>query len=158
MNHPGIVNVFEGGREGPLHYVAMELLEVPTLRQRMDALRTAGQRFAGEEVVYVGVTLARALASAHQQLVHGAVRPENIFLLDDGTVKLTDFGTAGLLYVGGPATTGISVGAAPYLAPEQLRGSKDPDHRVDQYATAAVLYEMHAHRRRPGRPVETGHG
>ena len=163
LNHPGIVQVLEGQTEGAVHFVAMELLENPTLRQRMDALAGAGQGFTVDEVVHVGVALTEALGYAHQKMVHGAVKPENIFLGDDGTVTLTDFGMALLRQVRGTKRTGTSLDIAPYLAPEQLRGAQEVDPSADQYATAAVLYEMltgevpagrwkPAHQRRPDTP------
>ena len=142
LNHPGIVQVFEAESEGAAHFVAMELLEGGTLRQRMDALAGAGQGFTVDEVVHVGVALTEALGYAHQKMVHGAVKPENIFLGDDGTVTLTDFGMALLRQVRGTKRTGTSLDIAPYLAPEQLRGAQEVDPSADQYATAAVLYEM----------------
>ena len=142
LTHPGIVNVFGNQRDGELHFITMELLEGMTLRQRMDALSASGQPFSVHEVLHVGVALSDALGYAHQQTVHCRVKPENVFLCIEGTLKLTDFGIGGLLQTARSMSVGVSMRAASYLAPEQLKGSKDIDHRVDQYATAAVVYEM----------------
>ncbi|UCC32340.1 MAG: protein kinase, partial [Phycisphaerales bacterium] len=113
-----------------------------TLRQRMDALSAGGQPFSVHEVLHVGVAVSDALGYAHQRTVHGRVKPENVFLCNDGTLKLTDFGIGGLLQATRSMSVGVSMRAASYLAPEQLKGSKDIDNRADQYATAAVVYEM----------------
>ncbi len=142
LSHPGIVNVFGAQRDGELHFITMELLEGTTLRQRMDALSASGQPFSVHEVLHVGVALSDTLGYAHQHTVHCGVKPENVFLCADGMVMLTDFGIGRLLQATQSMTVGISMRTASYLAPEQLKGSRNIDHRVDQYATAAVLYEM----------------
>ncbi|MHC4697441.1 MAG: bifunctional serine/threonine-protein kinase/formylglycine-generating enzyme family protein [Planctomycetota bacterium] len=141
LDHPGIAGVFEVEKDGQLHFVTMELLEGTTLRQRMDALSVAVQSLSVEQVLQLGVALCDALACAHEQTTHGRVRPENVFLCDGGAVKLMDFGVDGLLHAGQSTMMGVSPDRIPYMAPEQLRAAEDADHRADQYATAAVLYE-----------------
>jgi len=163
LDHPGIARIMESRKEGELHFVVMGLLEGVTLRQKMAELSVTRQPFSVHEVVRVGAALSNALAYAHQHTVHCGVRPENIFLCDDGRVKLTDFGIARAFDVNKLTTIGLSRGTTFYLAPEQLRGAQTIDGRVDQYATAAVLYEMltgqapagrvkPARRRRPDTP------
>ena len=142
LSHPGIVNAFEARREGELLFITMELLEGMTLRQRLDELLSAGRAVPVDEVVQLALALCDALGFAHPHNIHGSVRPENIFLCDNGAVKLTDLGTDHLLRAARHKTFAMPMRAVPYTAPEQLAGSKDIDHRADQYSTAAVLYEM----------------
>ena len=85
--------------------------------------------------------LVRALQFAHRETVHRDVKPENIWLGEDGTVKLMDFGIARLLRPSQFTSTGLALGTAYYMAPEQLRG-QEVDHRADQFALGVVLYEL----------------
>ncbi len=142
LSHPGIAEVFDVGSDGDLHFITMELLKGASLRRRLDAQSSGDRLFPVDEAVHLGIALCDALSYAHQHMVHGGIKPENIMLCDDGTVKLMDFGIARVVDVNQSAMIGISTGATFYLAPEQLKGSTDVDHRADQYAVAAVLYEV----------------
>ncbi len=142
LNHGGIVQVHPLERDGDLRFIPMELHEGTTLRHELTAMRTDGRRFPVAEVVRVGVALCSALAYAHQQMVHRGIKPENILLCDDGAVKLMDFGMTPRRSTEQNGVIGTSVLAAPYLAPEQFSEQSHTDHRTDQYATGAVLYEM----------------
>ena len=142
LNHPGIVRVLDVERDAELDFIVMELLEGVTLRQEMAALSASGQRFSVDEAVHIGHALCDALGYAHQHTCHGGVKPESVFLCDDGTVRLSDFGVNRLSQMSQSSIVGVSVRAVSYMSPEQLKGSKDIDQRADQYSTAAVLYEM----------------
>jgi len=142
INHPGIVDVHAVARDEALLLVTTALPYGTTLRREMDAHAAAGHRFPVDEVVHIAVSLCAALGHAHPRRVHGGVKPENIFLCDDGTVKLADFGIDASIETGASSRIGVSRRQVVYLAPEQLKGAADIDHRADQYATAAVLYEM----------------
>ncbi len=142
LRHADIVRTIGLHRDGELRLVVTEPLEGVTLRQRLDALREGGELFPVGEALRVAVAICSALSYAHQHTVHGGVKPENIFLCDDGDVKLMDFGMTRVCEAGDHAVSGISETAVPFRAPEQLRQTKVIDHRTDQYATAAVTYEM----------------
>ena len=113
-----------------------------TLRQEMDNHSSAGHRFSVDEAVHVGRAICRALDSSGDRLAHGGLNPANVFLRDDGTVKLGAFDPKSPSPTGPAATVGGSGRAIAYIAPEQLTGSTAIDHRADQYSTAAILYEM----------------
>jgi serine/threonine protein kinase len=137
LSHPGIVTLFEACTcdRGP--YLVMELLRGETLEERL-----ARGPLPVAEAVEVGLQVARALAHVHEHgLVHRDVKPGNLFLGDDGRVKLLDLGLAHLL--GSPSSTG---GTPAYVAPEQWRGEQ-VDGRADVFALGAVLFELCTGRR-----------
>jgi len=142
LSHPNIVNVFDVHQEGSLHFLSMELLEGRTLREEIARRRERKRPFRVEEAVKMGEDLCGALAYAHRFTVHRDVKPENVFLCSDGTLKLMDFGIARLLKSSQLTMTGCAMGTAYYMAPEQLTGSREIDGRADQYAVAVVLYEL----------------
>jgi eukaryotic-like serine/threonine-protein kinase len=148
LSHPHIVSIFDTGvHEGQI-FVVMELLDGETLRERV----TNGPLPIRKAIEY-GVQVARGLAAAHDKgLVHRDLKPDNIFLLADGHVKILDFGlarSAGGENAGSGATEtvaaltdpGLVMGTIGYMAPEQVRG-KVVDGRADLFAFGAVLYEM----------------
>jgi len=137
LSHPNIVSVFDVATDGGLHFLTMELLQGRTLREE---LQRRGP-LEVDEVRKIGATLSKALSYAHEFTIHRDVKPENIFVCEDGTLKLMDFGIA----------RDIAVGTAEYMAPEQRVGARDLDHRADQYSLAVVLYELLAGH------VPTGH-
>ena len=145
LHHPGVVTVYDFGREddGAL-YLAMELLRGTNLEIGM---RTLTPR----QVAGIGVQVLEALATAHDEgLIHRDIKPSNVLLLDVAVMsdrtpraKLMDFGVAKTPdSVSTPALTaqGDVVGTAQYMAPEQARGEVGIDHRVDVYAVGAMLY------------------
>jgi tetratricopeptide (TPR) repeat protein/predicted Ser/Thr protein kinase len=142
LAHPNIVRVYDLHEDAGRTFLTMELLHGRSLREEIHQRAQAAQRFTVEEVRHLGGQLCAALQEAHQQTVHRDVKPENIWLGEDGTVKLMDFGIARLLRPSQFTSTGLALGTAYYMAPEQLRGSKDIDHRADQYAVGVVLYEL----------------
>jgi serine/threonine protein kinase len=92
LNHPNIVTVYEIGEDHSIHYIASELIEGETLRERL----THGPMQLNE-VIEVAIQIASALAAAHQTgIVHRDIKPENIMLRPDGYVKVLDFGIAKL--------------------------------------------------------------
>lgn len=147
LNHPAIATVFEFDSERGTDFLVMELLAGVTLAERLFA-----GPLAERDVVEIGVQIAEALESAHEQgVVHRDLKPANIMVSTRGRVKVLDFGLARLLdATGGAASTlapGTSGAAGPmagtlaYMAPEQLVGGA-VDARADLYALGAVLYEM----------------
>ena len=149
LTHPNVVRIYDTGREDGIVWLVMELVEGPNLRDvllRREPLDAVVVGAVGEQV-------ARALAVAHAQgLVHRDIKPGNILIASDGTVKVTDFGIAKALS-GSDATLtnpGTVMGTAAYVAPEQLE-STDVDARADVYALGVVLYEALV-----GRPAFSG--
>ncbi len=145
IEHPGVVEVYDCGREpdGPT-YIAMERLRGETLHAR---LRRAPPSL-GEALAIVR-QLAEALAVAHEaNVVHRDLKPENVFLAEEmGTVriKLVDFGIAKLapeLRGAGTLTGAGLFGTPPYMSPEQCSGTETIDHRTDLYALGCLLHEL----------------
>jgi serine/threonine-protein kinase len=142
LNHPNIVRVFDVGRTDDAAFLVAELLEGETLRQRIDR-----GPLAFDDVLRIGSEIAGGLVAAHAAgLVHRDLKPENIFLTRDAATRILDFGIAKLaqdehVRDGFSTLTGVVLGTAGYLAPEQIRGSAI-DPRADLFALGAVLFEM----------------
>jgi serine/threonine protein kinase len=139
LAHPNIVTVHEVGQDGDRHYIAMEYLEGPSLR---DILRMRGS-LTTREALTVALELSEALGYAHSQgVVHRDVKPDNIHLIvPNDSVKLTDFGIARILSDPAITSTGQVFGTPSYMSPEQIL-SKEVDHRTDIFSVGVVLYEM----------------
>ncbi len=150
LNHPNILTVYEIGEDHSTHYIASELIEGETLRQRL----TRG-RMQLSEAVDVAIQVASALAAAHEAgIVHRDIKPENIMLRPDGYVKVLDFGIAKLAEQEVPATMprdealllvetnlGSILGTVRYMSPEQACGAP-VDKGTDIWSLGVVLYEM----------------
>lgn len=153
LNHPNIVTIYEIGRFEDRQYIATELIEGCTLRDRMAEGATL------PEVLDVAIQVSSALTAAHKAgVVHRDIKPENIMLRPDGYLKVLDFGLAKLTdnerSVAGNDKTGdkrfstaagIVLGTAGYMSPEQCRGQR-VDARTDIFSLGVVLYEMIAGR------------
>jgi Tol biopolymer transport system component len=142
LDHPNIVKVFDVGMSSGRPYLVSELLEGETLRAPIMRGPVAPEKARG-----IACALTSGLMAAHARgLVHRDLKPENIFLTTSGTAKILDFGIAKLAQVPtlprGPATlTGVILGTAGYLAPEQVNG--DPvDARTDLFALGSILFEL----------------
>jgi serine/threonine protein kinase len=142
LSHPNIAIVHDVQQDGQLYFLTMELLQGSTLREEMQTRTARGARFPINEVYNVAGALCEALVYAHRFMVHRDVKPENVFLCTDGSIKLMDFGIARVLSSSQLTMTGIALGTPYYMAPEQVQGVRDIDHRADQYSVAVVLYEM----------------
>lgn len=137
LNHPNIVTIHDVGRSDELAYIAMELLSGKSLREILDA----GAPLSCERIAEIVATVADGLAYAHAQgIVHRDIKPANIMVLDNGVVKITDFGIAQL--PGGSLTlAGAVLGSPKNMSPEQVAGEK-ADGRADIFSLGTVLYEM----------------
>lgn len=157
LSHPNIVRVYDVGMSGDCYYFSMERLEGRTLRQRIDEYEAQHREFGVSEATDIARQLIDALRYAHRYIVHRDLKPENIWLCDDGTVKLMDFGIARAYSNSQLTQTGMTLGTAYYMAPEQRAASKEVDWRADQYALGVVLYELLAGTLPTGavRPIET---
>jgi serine/threonine-protein kinase len=141
LQHPHILPLLDSGAADGLLYYVMPYVKGETLRARLE--RESQLPLA--EALLIAREVADALAEAHGQgIVHRDIKPENI-LLQGGHALVADFGIALAVQQAGGARmtqTGLSLGTPQYMSPEQAMGDKAVDHRADQYALAAVTYEM----------------
>lgn len=134
--HPNVTQVYYVDHEDNVPFLAMELIQGETLEERL-----RGEPLTFPEIVDIALQTCRALeAASRYHVVHGDIKPGNLLLAADGTVKLSDFGLARPLEELGPASTGIS-GTPNYLSPEACQGQAT-DFRSDMYSLGVVLYEM----------------
>lgn len=136
----GVVDVLDFGRlPDQRPFIVMELVEAPTLEQRIEA-----GALPIEQAVTIARNIAVALGAAHDTgVVHRDLKPSNIFVDDQLRIKISDFGAAKLMHDVGPALTqeGMTIGTPQYMPPEQARGEQ-VDRRSDIYALGCVLFEM----------------
>jgi serine/threonine protein kinase len=142
LSHPNIVRVHDVGISGGHYYFSMERLKGQTLRQYMQGAQRAHRALRLDEVLGMVRQLFEALEYAHRYIVHRDLKPENIWLAEDGTVKLMDFGIARAYSHSQITKTGMTLGTAYYMAPEQQTAAQETDWRADQYSLGVVLYEM----------------
>ncbi len=137
LSSPNIVAVYDVSHSTDIEYIVMELVDGITLKQYMERKGKIPWR----EAVYFSKQIARGLAKAHEKgLVHRDIKPQNMLLLRDGTLKVGDFGIAALESEIADER-GTAIGSIHYIAPEQIRG-ENPDARSDLYSLGVVLYEM----------------
>jgi serine/threonine-protein kinase len=137
MSHPNIVAVYELGQEGSMYFIAMEYVEGRELKDYFDK----GERFPLSEVVRLMGQLLDALDTAGRKgIVHRDIKPSNIIILDDGTLKVADFGIA-RLESSHLTQTGAAIGTPTYMSPEQLLG-QTVDARSDLFSAGVVLYQF----------------
>ena len=139
LQHPNIVQIYEVGICDRLPFLALELVEGPSLAQQI-----AGRPQPPRQAAMLIETLARAIDHAHQRgVVHRDLKPANVLLTAEGTPKISDFGLAKQIETGSCQTrTGAIVGTPDYMAPEQAAGRvRDVAEAADIYALGAVLYE-----------------
>ncbi|MBI3724915.1 serine/threonine protein kinase, partial [bacterium] len=138
LNHRNIVRAIDSGFSNGFYFIAMELVEGDDLRRRIEADGKVKEDLA----LSIAISVANALDEASRHgVVHRDVKPENILLSKDGTVKLADLGLAKVLDEDGTLTKrGLTVGTVAYFAPEQALGQSDVDVRADLYALGATLY------------------
>ena len=153
LNHPGIVSVYDSGKEdspsGAMPYIVMEYVEGKTLREIVNK----GERFALNRAVEITEGILIALQYSHKNgIIHRDIKPGNIMITDNGDVKVMDFGIARALADTGATMTSTwnIIGTAQYLSPEQATGTQ-ADARSDLYSVGCLLYELLA-----GRPPFTG--
>ena len=138
LSHPNVVDVYDVGEFKDHHYIVMEYVRGRTLKQLI-AQRGALHK---EEALDIMKQLTMAIQHAHEHnIIHRDVKPQNVLVKDDGTVKITDFGIA-MVHDSLSLTQGESIlGSAHYLAPETTRGEA-PTKQVDIYALGIVFYEL----------------
>ena len=138
LSHPNIVAVYDFSKEFGTQYIVMELLEGITLKQYMQKKQDA---LSWKEALHFSTQVAMALSHAHSKgIVHRDIKPQNIMVVKDGSIKVADFGIAHLQNET-CGDSGETIGSVHYISPEQIHG--DPvDARSDIYSLGIVMYEM----------------
>ncbi|MEG0507117.1 MAG: Stk1 family PASTA domain-containing Ser/Thr kinase [Longicatena sp.] len=138
LNHPNVVEIYDVGEFNGRHYIVMEYVRGRTLKQLISQRGALEQ----EEAVNIMMQLTSAVQHAHENnIIHRDIKPQNVLVKDDGTIKITDFGIA-LAHDAVQLTQSDAVlGSAHYLAPETTRG-ENPTNQVDIYALGIVFYEL----------------
>src|SRR5215475_11530686 len=136
LNHPNIVTIYDAGEEDGIFYIAMEFIVGTTLHE----LLAEKHVLSTDEVVQIARQICRGLDYAHSNgIIHRDVKPANIMITANGTVKIMDFGIA---KSGGQVTnTGQVLGTPNYMSPEQVKG-RPLDGRSDLFSMGVILYEM----------------
>ena len=137
LNHPNIVGIYDFGEDQGVWYIAMEYIKGRELKDYFQA----NERFAPADIVRIMTQMLSALGYSHRAgVVHRDVKPANIFLLDDGTVKVTDFGIA---HIDSSTMTqlGSVLGTPSYMSPEQILGLPI-DGRSDLFSAGVILYQF----------------
>ncbi len=146
LSHPNIVSVYDVSTSVMADYIVMELIEGITLKQYMEKKGILNWK----ETLHFAMQIAKALEHAHSKgIVHRDIKPHNVMVLKNGSVKVMDFGIARLISRGNTLTK-EALGSVHYISPEQARGGR-VDDRSDIYSLGVVMYEMMA-----GRPPYDG--
>ena len=139
LSHPNIVAVYDVSQSDNLNYIVMELIDGITLKQYM---QRRGTPLNWREALHFITQIMKALSHAHSRgIIHRDIKPHNVMVLRDGSVKVADFGIARLISAGHNTLTQEALGSVHYISPEQAKGSP-VDGRSDIYSAGVVLYEM----------------
>ena len=146
LSHPNIVSVYDVSTSLMADYIVMELIEGISLKQYMEKKGVLNWK----ETLHFAMQIAKALEHAHSRgIVHRDIKPHNIMVLKNGSVKVTDFGIARMMSKGDTLTK-EALGSVHYISPEQAKGGR-VDNRSDIYSLGVVMYEMMS-----GRPPYEG--
>ncbi len=137
LSHPNIMSVYDVSTHDEADYIVMELIDGITLKQYMEVKGTLNWK----ETLHFSMQIAKALEHAHGRgIVHRDIKPHNIMVLKNGSVKVTDFGIARLMSQSNTLTK-EALGSVHYISPEQAKGGR-VDNRSDLYSLGVVMYEM----------------
>lgn len=138
LSHPNIVKVYDVSFGEKIQYIVMEYIDGITLKEYIDQQKV----LTWKEAVHFTVQILRALQHAHERgIVHRDIKPQNIMMLNDGTIKVTDFGIARFAHSETRTMTDKAIGSVHYISPEQARGGLT-DQKSDIYSVGVMLYEM----------------
>ena len=138
LSHPNIVSVYDVSHFEDTEYIVMELIDGITLKEYLQRRSP----LPWKEVTFFALQIAKALEHAHSRnIIHRDIKPQNMMLLRDGTLKVTDFGIAKNMVTQGTIGLGEAIGSVHYVSPEQAKGSLI-DARSDLYSFGVVMYEM----------------
>ena len=138
LNHPNIVRVYDVSFGDMIQYIVMEYIDGITLKEYIEMQGVLDWK----ETLHLTTQILKALQHAHENgIVHRDIKPQNIMLLQDGTIKVTDFGIARFSSNATRTMTEQAIGSVHYIAPEQARGDKT-DGKTDIYSVGVMMYEM----------------
>ena len=138
LSHPNIVKVYDVSFGDRIQYIVEEYIDGITLKEYLDQQKEVKWK----EAIHFTIQILRALQHAHEKgIVHRDIKPQNIMLLQDGTIKVTDFGIARFSRSETRTMTDKAIGSVHYIAPEQARGDLT-DEKADIYSVGVMLYEM----------------
>jgi len=138
LSHPNIVNVYDVSFGDLIQYIVMEYIEGITLKEYIENQGS----LCWKDAVHFAMQILKGLQHAHDKgIVHRDVKPQNIMVLADGTIKVTDFGIARFSRSDQRTITDKAIGSVHYISPEQARGEKT-DEKADIYSVGVMLYEM----------------
>ncbi len=138
LSHPNIVNIYDIGIEGDIHYIIMEYIDGSTLKESI--LKNAP--FDNAEIIKISSQIAAALTHAHKnKIIHRDIKPQNILITKDNRIKVADFGIARAVTDATVVNASNLMGTVHYASPEQLKGSL-VDERTDIYSLGVIMYEM----------------
>ncbi len=138
LTHPNIVSIYDVGTDGDIHYIVMEFIEGITLKDYIDK----NGELSWREAVGYAIQIASGIEQAHKNsIIHRDIKPHNIIMTPDGTLKITDFGIARASIQSTVTCEDTAIGSVHYVSPEQARGGY-VDERTDIYSLGIVLYEM----------------
>ncbi len=138
LSHPNIVKVLDVNFSDNIQYIVMEYIDGITLKEYIEQQGSVKWK----EAVHFTVQILRALQHAHDNgIVHRDIKPQNVMLLEDGTIKVMDFGIARFARESGKTLSDKAIGSVHYISPEQAQGAPT-DEKTDIYAVGVILYEM----------------
>lgn len=138
LSHPNIVKVYDVSFNEDIQYIVMEHIDGITLKEYIEQQKV----LRWKEAVHFAVQILRALQHAHDKgIVHRDIKPQNIMLLEDGTIKVADFGIARFARASQHTVTDKAIGSVHYISPEQAKGELS-DEKSDIYSIGVMLYEM----------------
>jgi len=138
LSHPNIVEVYDVSFTEKVNYIVMEYIDGITLKEYIQGQHV----LSWSDAVHFAVQILRALQHAHDRgIVHRDIKPQNIMLLSDGSLKVMDFGIARFARSGSRTITDKAIGSVHYISPEQAKGD-ETDAQADIYSTGVILFEM----------------
>ncbi|WP_294754787.1 protein kinase, partial [uncultured Ruminococcus sp.] len=138
LSHPNIVKIYDVGFSEKIQYIVMEYIDGITLKEYIEEEKV----LTWKDTVHFVIQILRALQHAHDKgIVHRDIKPQNIMMFTDGTIKVMDFGIAKFAREEGKTATDQAIGSVHYISPEQASGSVT-DAKSDIYSVGAMMYEM----------------
>lgn len=138
LSHPNIVKIYDVGFSEKIQYIVMEYIDGITLKEYIEEEKV----LTWKDTVHFVIQILRALQHAHDKgIVHRDIKPQNIMMFTDGTIKVMDFGIAKFAREEGKTATDQAIGSVHYISPEQAKGDVT-DAKSDIYSVGAMMYEM----------------